>query len=121
MLNHIQTWCGASALCDIIIAICMTYYVRSFYPSFIFIDVDTISQLMRQRSTTNFRRTRILVTKIIRLTIETGSATGIYFASSAVVRIMTPLTSSCCGFVQLCHFYRVPPSDFLHNSRPSPA
>ncbi|KAK0221069.1 hypothetical protein EDD85DRAFT_960592 [Armillaria nabsnona] len=50
-------WCGASALCDIIIAICMTYYLM--------------------RSTTNFRRTRILVTKIIRLTIETGSVTAV--------------------------------------------
>ncbi|PBK67137.1 hypothetical protein ARMSODRAFT_320239 [Armillaria solidipes] len=50
-------WCGASALCDIIIAICMTYYLM--------------------RSTTNFRRTRMLVTKIIRLTIETGSVTAV--------------------------------------------
>ncbi len=31
-------------------------------------------------STTNFRRTQIRVTKIIRLTIETGSVTGIYYA-----------------------------------------
>ncbi|KAK0484807.1 hypothetical protein IW261DRAFT_1605015, partial [Armillaria novae-zelandiae] len=46
-------WCGGSALCDILIAICMTYYLM--------------------RSTTNFHRTRMLVTKIIRLTIETGS------------------------------------------------
>ncbi len=43
MLNHIQIWCGASALCDIIIAICMTYYVRSFHLPVILIDVDTIS------------------------------------------------------------------------------
>ncbi|PBK66286.1 hypothetical protein ARMSODRAFT_1006054 [Armillaria solidipes] len=50
-------WCGASALCDILIAICMTYYLM--------------------RSTTNFRRTRMLVTKIIRLTIETGSVTAV--------------------------------------------
>ncbi len=42
MLNHVQIWCGAAALCDIIIAICMTYYVRSFYDSAIFIDVGTI-------------------------------------------------------------------------------
>ncbi len=29
------------------------------------------------RSTANFRRTRALITKLIRLTIETGSVTGI--------------------------------------------
>ncbi|SJL07006.1 uncharacterized protein ARMOST_10349 [Armillaria ostoyae] len=35
--------CGAAALCDILIAICMTYYASSFSLSVIFIDVDTIS------------------------------------------------------------------------------
>ncbi|PBK86542.1 hypothetical protein ARMGADRAFT_530386 [Armillaria gallica] len=50
-------WCGSSALCDIIIAICMTYYLM--------------------RSNTGFRRTRIIVTKLIRLTIETGSVTAV--------------------------------------------
>ncbi|KAK0492554.1 hypothetical protein EDD18DRAFT_1465387 [Armillaria luteobubalina] len=49
--------CGGSALCDIVIALCMTYYLT--------------------RSQTVLRRTQILVTKIIRLTIETGSATAI--------------------------------------------
>ncbi|KAK0493076.1 hypothetical protein EDD18DRAFT_1464990 [Armillaria luteobubalina] len=48
--------CGAAALCDITIAICMTYY------------------LMRRN--TDFRRTQMLVTKLIRLTVETGSVTG---------------------------------------------
>ncbi|KAK0226593.1 hypothetical protein IW262DRAFT_777891 [Armillaria fumosa] len=50
-------WCGASALCDIIIAICMTYYLM--------------------RSDTGFRRTRLLVMKLIRLTVETGSVTAV--------------------------------------------
>ncbi|KAK0433779.1 hypothetical protein EV421DRAFT_2039976 [Armillaria borealis] len=50
-------WCGASALCDIVIAICMTYYLM--------------------RSNTSFRQTRMLVTKLIRLTIETGSVTAL--------------------------------------------
>ncbi|SJK98214.1 uncharacterized protein ARMOST_01475 [Armillaria ostoyae] len=50
-------WCGASALCDIIIAICMTYYL--------------------QRSTTSFRHTQMLVTKLIRLIVETGSVTAV--------------------------------------------
>ncbi len=31
VLNHVQIWCGAAALCDIFIAICMTYYA-SFSP-----------------------------------------------------------------------------------------
>ncbi|KAK0223760.1 hypothetical protein IW262DRAFT_1458792 [Armillaria fumosa] len=60
----IGIWCGASALCDILIAICMTYYASSF-------DISLM------RSNTGFHRTRVLVTKIIRLTIETGSATAI--------------------------------------------
>ncbi|PBK61337.1 hypothetical protein ARMSODRAFT_965129 [Armillaria solidipes] len=50
-------WCGASALCDVVIAICMTYYLT--------------------RRNTNFRQTRILITKLIRLTIETGSVTAV--------------------------------------------
>ncbi|KAK0194318.1 hypothetical protein F5146DRAFT_430583 [Armillaria mellea] len=49
--------CAAFALCDIVIAICMTHYLV--------------------RSTTNFRHTQMLVTKIIRLTIETGSVTAV--------------------------------------------
>ncbi|KAK0183640.1 hypothetical protein F5146DRAFT_1133436 [Armillaria mellea] len=48
---------GSYILCDAVIAICMTYYLT--------------------RSKTGFRRTQILVTKIIRLTIETGSVTAI--------------------------------------------
>ncbi|KAK0214051.1 hypothetical protein IW262DRAFT_293319 [Armillaria fumosa] len=50
-------WCASSALCDIIIAICMTYYLM--------------------RSNTSFRRTRILVSKLIRLIIETGTMTAV--------------------------------------------
>ncbi|KAK0494013.1 hypothetical protein EDD18DRAFT_1402957, partial [Armillaria luteobubalina] len=50
-------WCGSSALCDIIIAICMTYYLM--------------------RSNTSFRRTQILVSKLIRLIIETGTMTAV--------------------------------------------
>ncbi len=42
MLNRVQIWCGASALCDILIAICMTYYASSFSISVVFIDADPI-------------------------------------------------------------------------------
>ncbi|SJL10193.1 uncharacterized protein ARMOST_13577 [Armillaria ostoyae] len=66
--------CGAAALCDILIAICMTYYLM--------------------RSTTNFRRTRMLVTKIIRLTIETGSVTAVAALLSFVLFIALPHETS---------------------------
>ncbi len=42
MLNRVQIWCGASALCDILIAICMTYYASSFSISVVFIGADPI-------------------------------------------------------------------------------
>ncbi|KAK0483076.1 hypothetical protein EDD18DRAFT_1084315 [Armillaria luteobubalina] len=48
--------CGSYVLCDVVIAICMTYYLM--------------------QSKTRFRRTQILVTKLIRLIIETGSLTA---------------------------------------------
>ncbi len=113
MLNHIQIWCGGAALCDIVIAICMTYYVSSISLSVISIDVDTILQLTR--STAHFRRTQMLVTKVVRLTIETGSVTGIYSAPSAVVRMILTLTSSCYRPAYLHPFYCTPPSKFLHD------
>ncbi|KAK0484834.1 hypothetical protein IW261DRAFT_1560514 [Armillaria novae-zelandiae] len=63
-------WCGAAALCDILIAICMTYYLM--------------------HSTTNFRRTRILVARIIHLTIETGSVTAVVALLSFIFYIAGP-------------------------------
>ncbi len=42
------------------------------------------------RSNTGFRRTRMLVSKLIRLTIETGTVTGTYL--STVVTRLTPPT-----------------------------
>ncbi|PBK84752.1 hypothetical protein ARMGADRAFT_1169963 [Armillaria gallica] len=69
--------CGAAALCDILIAICMSYYASFF-------------SLSLMRSTTNFRRTRLLVTKIICLTIETGSATAIVALLSFILFILFP-------------------------------
>ncbi|KAK0486406.1 hypothetical protein IW261DRAFT_795373 [Armillaria novae-zelandiae] len=49
--------CGSYVLCDVVIAVCMTYYLT--------------------RCQTGFRPTQILITKLIRLTIETGSVTAI--------------------------------------------
>ncbi|KAK0449460.1 hypothetical protein EV421DRAFT_1996525 [Armillaria borealis] len=76
----IGIWCGASALCDILIAICMTYYLT-----------------MRSIST-NFRRTQILVTKIIRLTIETGSVTAVVAVLNFVLFIALPHQNSYMTF-----------------------
>ncbi|KAK0236497.1 hypothetical protein EDD85DRAFT_887239 [Armillaria nabsnona] len=66
--------CGATALCDILIAICMTYYLM--------------------RSTTNFHRTRMLVTRIIRLIIETGSVTAVAALLDVVLFIVIPYQTS---------------------------
>ncbi|KAK0468812.1 hypothetical protein IW261DRAFT_1677299 [Armillaria novae-zelandiae] len=63
-------WCGGSALCDIIIAICMTYYLR--------------------RSNTSFRRTRIMVSNLIRLTIETGTMTAVVVLLNLILFLAFP-------------------------------
>ncbi|KAK0241066.1 hypothetical protein EDD85DRAFT_388161 [Armillaria nabsnona] len=63
-------WCGGSALCDIVIAICMTYYLM--------------------RSNTSFRQTRIIVTKLIRLIIETGSITAVVTLLSLILFFAFP-------------------------------
>ncbi|PBK81874.1 hypothetical protein ARMGADRAFT_772160 [Armillaria gallica] len=62
--------CGGYALCDIVIAICMTYYLM--------------------RSNTGFRRTQILVTKLIHLTIETGSLTAIVALAALILFFAFP-------------------------------
>ncbi|KAK0459357.1 uncharacterized protein EV420DRAFT_1642322 [Desarmillaria tabescens] len=60
----IGIWGGAAALCDILIAICMTYYLM--------------------RGDADVRQTQILVTKLIRLIIETGTVT----AAAALVNLI---------------------------------
>ncbi|KAK0236500.1 hypothetical protein EDD85DRAFT_1011338 [Armillaria nabsnona] len=67
----IGIWCGASALCDILIAICMTRY------------------LMRG-SNTGFRRTRTLITKLIRLIIETGTMTAVVSLLTVILFLVFP-------------------------------
>ncbi|KAK0226533.1 hypothetical protein IW262DRAFT_1294710 [Armillaria fumosa] len=62
--------CGGYALCDIIIALCMTYYLM--------------------RSKTGFRSTQILVTKIIRLTIETGTVTAVVALTVLILFFASP-------------------------------
>ncbi|KAK0454320.1 hypothetical protein EV421DRAFT_1896246 [Armillaria borealis] len=63
-------WCGGSALCDVVIAICMAYYLT--------------------RRNTSFRQTRILVTKLVRLTIETGSVTAVVALLSLILFFVFP-------------------------------
>ncbi|PBK88456.1 hypothetical protein ARMGADRAFT_357188 [Armillaria gallica] len=63
-------WCGGSALCDVVIAICMAYYLTRRNPS--------------------FRQTRILVTKLVRLTIETGSVTAVVALLSLILFFVFP-------------------------------
>ncbi|KAK0226565.1 hypothetical protein IW262DRAFT_776251 [Armillaria fumosa] len=63
-------WCGGSALCDVVIAICMAYYLT--------------------RHNTNFRQTQILVTKLVRLTVETGSVTAVVALLSLILFFVFP-------------------------------
>ncbi|KAK0222792.1 hypothetical protein EDD85DRAFT_1027972 [Armillaria nabsnona] len=64
MSISVGIWCVASALCDIIIAL--------------------------MRSNTGFRRTRILVSKLIRLTIETGTVTAVVVLLGLVLFFVFP-------------------------------
>ncbi|KAJ6580186.1 hypothetical protein DFH09DRAFT_1444648, partial [Mycena vulgaris] len=65
-----QVWCGASALSDIIIAVCMTYYLSKY-------DMG-------------FRQTRALVSKVVRLTIETGSLTALVALTTVTLFLTFP-------------------------------
>ncbi|KAK0486440.1 hypothetical protein IW261DRAFT_797893 [Armillaria novae-zelandiae] len=67
----IGIWCGTSALCDVVIAICMIYFL-------------TLGR------NTDFHRTRIMVTKLIRLIIETGSVTAIVALLSLILFLVVP-------------------------------
>ncbi|KAK0486437.1 hypothetical protein IW261DRAFT_797744 [Armillaria novae-zelandiae] len=65
-------WCGCSALCDIVIAICMTYYLM--------------------HSHTGFCQTQIVITKLIRLIIETGSVTAVAASLNLILFFVFPQT-----------------------------
>ncbi|KAK0241103.1 hypothetical protein EDD85DRAFT_948199 [Armillaria nabsnona] len=62
--------CAGYALCDIVIAICMTYILT--------------------RRNTSFPQTRILITKLIRLTIETGSLTTVVALATLILFYVSP-------------------------------
>lgn len=57
-MQHPQIWLGGSALCDSILAACMIYYL--------------------QRAKTGFRTTTTLLSKFIRITVETGLTCAIF-------------------------------------------
>ncbi|KAJ7442757.1 hypothetical protein B0H11DRAFT_1881780 [Mycena galericulata] len=61
----VGVWLAGSALNDIIIAVCMTYYLAI--------------------NDTGFRQTHALVTKLIRLTIETGSLTALVALTTLIL------------------------------------
>ncbi|KAF8902562.1 hypothetical protein CPB84DRAFT_1846214 [Gymnopilus junonius] len=67
-------WNGGSALCDIIIAVCMTVYVSHVYFKF---DLELKVAFKLSRRNTGMKHTSLLLKKIIRLTIETGSLTAV--------------------------------------------
>ncbi|KAJ7801535.1 hypothetical protein B0H13DRAFT_2389984 [Mycena leptocephala] len=76
LLNNRKTstavgvWCGGSALSDILIAIFMTYYLAM--------------------SDTGFRQTHVLISKLIRLTIETGSVTAVVALANLILFFAFP-------------------------------
>ncbi|KAJ7664521.1 hypothetical protein DFH06DRAFT_1470858 [Mycena polygramma] len=58
-------WLAASAANDILIAICMTYYLM--------------------KSSTGIRQTNVLISKLVRLTIETGTITALFAIISLIL------------------------------------
>jgi hypothetical protein len=75
-----QIWLVGSALCDIMIPICMTYYVgfSKLHP----LDFgersthNSCSLWQLSRYDTPIKQTKRILNKIMRLTIETGALTG---------------------------------------------
>ncbi|PBK92399.1 hypothetical protein ARMGADRAFT_1103488 [Armillaria gallica] len=65
-----QIWLGASALCDTAIALCMTYVLS--------------------RNQTGLKSTRILLSRLIRLTIETGTVTAVIAAIDMALFLAYP-------------------------------
>ena len=81
--NHItsQVWIVGTVVCDIMIAMCMTYFVgfSKFHPFDFSEPLNHTPCLLWQlsRFDTTIKQSKIILKKIIRLTIGTGSLTGI--------------------------------------------
>ncbi|KAJ7207259.1 hypothetical protein GGX14DRAFT_456735 [Mycena pura] len=63
-------WCGGCAVCDILIATCTTYYLA--------------------KGGSGYRQTRVLISRLIRLTIETGSITAVVALANLVLYFAFP-------------------------------
>ena len=74
--NIPQIWNVGSVLCDIIIAVCMTYYVDFPKPFPILREQLNLISWQLSRYDTTIKQTKEILKKIIRLTIGTGSLTG---------------------------------------------
>ncbi|KAF9551720.1 hypothetical protein CPC08DRAFT_768677 [Agrocybe pediades] len=61
-------WCGGSALCDVIIAVFMTYYLT--------------------RKETNWKPTQRIVNKLVRLVIETGMLTAAIATTNLILAVL---------------------------------
>ncbi|KAF8899687.1 hypothetical protein CPB85DRAFT_187537 [Mucidula mucida] len=78
LLNNRRTseavgvWCGAAATADILIAICMTHYLL--------------------QKDTGFRHTQVLLSKLIRLTVETGTVTAAAALTGLILFFVFPGT-----------------------------
>ncbi|KAK0493028.1 hypothetical protein EDD18DRAFT_1356928 [Armillaria luteobubalina] len=70
VLIYRYIWCRGSALCDVVITICMSYYLTHYNPS--------------------FHHTQILVMNLIHLTMETGSVTAAVALLSLVLFFVFP-------------------------------
>ncbi|KAF9020211.1 hypothetical protein BDZ89DRAFT_1020304 [Hymenopellis radicata] len=77
LTTAVGVWCGGAALSDTLIATCMTYYLL--------------------QSDTGFRHTHALISKLIRLTIETGSVTALVNITALVLFFALPGTMFQAG------------------------
>ena len=64
------------------------------------------------RNNTGFRRTQILVTKLVHLTIETGSVAGIYYLLFTFFTRLTPSTLAVVALLSLILFFVFPGQTF---------
>ncbi|KAK0454048.1 uncharacterized protein EV420DRAFT_1645281 [Desarmillaria tabescens] len=72
-------WLAGSAICDVLIALSMTYYEK----------------LSRAKENTVFRQTRARLNKVIRLTVETGATTAVFATADMVLYLGFPGTEYC--------------------------
>ncbi|KAJ6578127.1 hypothetical protein B0H19DRAFT_846325, partial [Mycena capillaripes] len=81
-----EVWLCGSAVVDITIAACMSYYA-----SFLFLVVDAISSVFQLTTRdTGFRQTHTVLSRIMRLTIETGSLTAAVALTTFILFMVFP-------------------------------